>query len=245
MGKKESIPFGRAYNFLVPQDQTPNNPMLPHCDTTMQVAAQAFSEMVHRRNPDFNKLFARNSKPDSSLMTGESREYGNQSSSPKNDRDGTSMSATSGSMRSADGDQDDSNKDSPLSKKQKSNMITEDENPSGLAQNLGTAVKESDTDLDVDTQLKNMEDDERRKERKRLSNRKSAKRSKIKKQKEYEEQCQKINTLKDENSVLTHTLTELSEKCLELTDENDSIEEELVRMYGPESIADLLHMKPT
>jgi len=30
------------------------------------------------------------------------------------------------------------------------------ENPSGLAQNLGTVVKESDTDIDVDAQLKNM-----------------------------------------------------------------------------------------
>jgi hypothetical protein len=30
------------------------------------------------------------------------------------------------------------------------------ENPSGLAQNLGTVVKESDTDVDVDAQLKNM-----------------------------------------------------------------------------------------
>jgi len=35
-----------------------------------QDAAQAFSEMVHRRNPDFNKLFARNSQPDVSLMIG-------------------------------------------------------------------------------------------------------------------------------------------------------------------------------
>jgi len=43
-------------------------------------------------------------------------------------------------------------------------------------------------------------------------------------QKECEELCQKIVTLKDENSVLTQTLAELSEKCLELTNENDSIE---------------------
>jgi len=56
-----------------------------------QDAAQAFSEMVHRRNPDFNKLFTRNSQADVSLMTGESREYANQSAAAKNDRDGTSM----------------------------------------------------------------------------------------------------------------------------------------------------------
>ena len=56
-----------------------------------QDAAQAFSEMVHRRNPDFNILFARNSQPDVSLMTGESREYANPSAAPKKDRDRTSM----------------------------------------------------------------------------------------------------------------------------------------------------------
>jgi hypothetical protein len=44
-----------------------------------QDAALAFSEMVRRRNPDFNKLFARNSEPVLSLITGESREYANTS----------------------------------------------------------------------------------------------------------------------------------------------------------------------
>ncbi|XP_039686922.1 uncharacterized protein [Medicago truncatula] len=177
MGKKESNPFGRPYNFSAPQDQTPNKPMIPHWDTTMQEnnallqcdptdlsynphvaedAALAFSEMVHKRNPDFNKLFARNSEPVLSLMTGESREYANQSSASKHDRDGTSRREASGSKRSTDGDQDDSNKDSPSSMKQRSNIIIGDENPSGLAQNLVTVVKESDTDIDVDAQLKNM-----------------------------------------------------------------------------------------
>ncbi|KEH40780.1 putative transcription factor bZIP family [Medicago truncatula] len=217
----------------------------PH--VVVEDAAKAFSEMVHRnfgqKNQDFN-LFARNSQP-VSLMTGESREFGNQSSAPKNDRDGTSMSAASGSKRSPDRDQDDSNKNSPLTKKHKSNMITADENSSGLAQNLGTVIKESDADIvNVDAQLKNMEGDDIRKERKRLSNRKSAKRSKIKKQQECEELYNKIDTLKDENSVLAQTLAKLSEECLELANENDSIEEELVKKYGPESIADLLLIKP-
>ncbi|AES65708.2 bZIP transcription factor [Medicago truncatula] len=271
MGKKESNPFGRPYNFSAPQDVSKSsnskqtydttlgynyageNNALLQCDPTdlsynphvAEDAALAFSEMVHKRNPDFNKLFARNSEPVLSLMTGESREYANQSSASKHDRDGTSRREASGSKRSTDGDQDDSNKDSPSSMKQRSNIIIGDENPSGLAQNLVTVVKESDTDIDVDAQLKNMEGDEIRKERKRLSNRKSAKRSKIKKQKECEELCQKIDTLKDENSVLAQTLAELSMKYLELTNENDSIKEELVKEYGQESIADLLHMKPT
>jgi len=58
----------------------------------VQDAAQAFSELVHRRNPDFNKLGTRNSESVLSLMTGKSREYENQSSAPKHDREGTSIS---------------------------------------------------------------------------------------------------------------------------------------------------------
>jgi len=42
-------------------------------------------------------------------------------------------------------------------------------------------------------------------------------------QQECEELSQKIDTLKDENSVLRQTLAEHSEKCFELSNENDSI----------------------
>jgi len=52
-----------------------------------QDAAQAFSGIVRERNPDFNKLGPINSEPVLSLMT----KYGNQSSAPKHDRDGTLM----------------------------------------------------------------------------------------------------------------------------------------------------------
>ncbi|AES65701.1 hypothetical protein MTR_2g045630 [Medicago truncatula] len=242
-----------ANNALLQYDALHDPTELSYNPRVAKDAAKAFSGIVRERNLEFNILGTINSEPVLSLMTGEFTKYGNQSSAPKHDRDGTLMSAASGSKRSTNADQDDSNEDSPLSMKKRSNMIIGDvhlanslapcffvENPSGMAQNLGTVVKESDNDIDVDAQLKNMEVDEIRKERKRLSNRKSAQRSK----KECEEQCQKINTLKDGNSVLTQTLAELSEKCLELTNENDSIEEELVKEYGPESIADLLHMKP-
>lgn len=59
-----------------------------------QGAALAFQQIVLRnygdRNSDWKKLFGRNSQPESSI-TGESREYGNQSSARKNDWAGTSM----------------------------------------------------------------------------------------------------------------------------------------------------------
>jgi hypothetical protein len=43
-------------------------------------------------------------------------------------------------------------------------------------------------------------------------------------QQECEELCKNIDTLKDENSVLTQRLVALSEECLELTNENESIQ---------------------
>ncbi|KAI5397062.1 hypothetical protein KIW84_063038, partial [Lathyrus oleraceus] len=302
MGKEEFNPFGRPYNFMVPQDQTPNQPMPPHWSTTMQAyynpgsapnpfynplaagpylyqqymwqnqannallhydalndparlsnkppvakdATLAFSEMVRRNigegKQDFNKLFAGNSQP-LSLITGDLREYGNTSSAPKNVRDGTSISVPSGSKRSPEEEQEGTNNVFPSSLTLKPNMIIGDENPSGLTQNLETFAKESDAD--AETQLKNMEgSDDIRKERKRQSNRESAKRSRIRKQQECEELSKTIDTLKDENSVLTQRLVTLSEECQELTIENNSIEEELVKRYGSESIADLLLMKP-
>ncbi|XP_058761424.1 G-box-binding factor 1-like [Vicia villosa] len=302
MGKEDFNPFGRPYNFIAPQDQTPNQSMPPHWSTNMQAyynsgstsnpfynplaaspymyqqymwqnqannalfhrdalndparlsnkphvakdPALAFSGTARRNvgegNSDFNKLFIGNSL---SLITGDSREYGNPSSAPKNDRDGTSMSVPTGSKRSPGEEQEGTNNVLPLSMTLKPNMIIGDENPSGLTQNLETLVKESDADENADTQLKILEgDDDVRKERKRQSNRESAKRSRMRKQQECEELCKKIDTLKDENSVLTQRLVTLSEECLELTNENNSIEEELVKRYGSESIADLLLMKP-
>jgi hypothetical protein len=92
-----------------------------------QDAAIAFSEMVSRNivksNPDSNQLFTRNSQP-VRLITGESSEYGNQSSAPKIDV----------------GDAD----RVVLVNQYYNNFFVE--NPSVLSQTLGTGVKESDAD---------------------------------------------------------------------------------------------------
>lgn len=365
MRKEESDPSGRPYYFVVPQDQqTPNNPMLPHWASPMQAcynpeftpnpyynhppaagsymshqseadsylnhqyaagsylnhqymwqnqenntllqsnalhdpvklsnksllaedAAIAFSEMVSRNivksNPDSNQLFTRNSQP-VRLITGESSEYGNQSSAPKIDvgdadrvvlvnqyynnffvENPSVLSQTLGTgVKESDADARLNNMDFPICKKQrskmnvgdgenkdlsfgwkeqKSKMTVEDEKPSWLIQSLRTVVKESDSDVDADAQLKYMEADDIRKERKRQSNRESAKRTRLRKKQEREDRT-KIDTLNEEIAVLTKQLKSYSEACLELADENDSIEEELIKEYGLESIADLLLMKP-
>ncbi|XP_004498193.1 light-inducible protein CPRF3-like [Cicer arietinum] len=235
--------LNQANNALLQCDPLHDPAKLSNKPHPPEGAALAFQQIVLRnygdRNSDWKKLFGRNSQPESSI-TGESREYGNQSSARKNDWAGTSMSVASGSKRSPDEDQDDSKNDFTISKKQKSNMTTGDENSSGLTQNVGKVAKESD----ADAQLKNTDDDDIRKERKRQSNRESAKRSRIRKQQECDELCKKVDSIRDGNSALTQMLVKLSEECLELTNENDSIEEELIKRYGPESIADLLLMKP-
>ena len=47
-------------------------------------------------------------------------------------------------------------------------------------------------------------------------------------QEEYEELCKVRDTLKEENSILTQRLAKLSEKCLALANENDSLEVNLI-----------------
>ncbi|KAK7310362.1 hypothetical protein RJT34_07827 [Clitoria ternatea] len=60
----------------------------------------------------------------------------------------------------------------------------------------------------------------------------------------WQKECEELHTnaeiLKDENSLLRQRLIRLSEECMELSNENVSIQEELVELYGPESVADLL-----
>ncbi|CAL0318621.1 unnamed protein product [Lupinus luteus] len=131
--------------------------------------------------------------------------------------------------------------DFPSPKKQKCAVMLRNEDPGEQNQDLGTCLNPTTS---ISPQFFKLEDDAIRKERKRQSNRESAKRSRMRKQKECDDLHRNMDILKDENSKLTQMLMMLSEECMELTVENDSIQEELVEMYGPESIADLLPMKP-
>ncbi|TKY69146.1 G-box-binding factor 1 [Spatholobus suberectus] len=205
-------------------------------------AVLAFSEIVHRtfgeQNPNSIKRCARNLQP-KSLITKESRENGSKSSILKTTRDGMLCSATNGNKGSPDEDHD-TNNDFPSTKKQQCILMLENASSTKLNQNLETGLDAFGTNA----HLVKLEKDEIRKERKRQSNRESARRSRMRKEKECVELHKKMETLKDENSMLTQRLKNLSEECLEMCNENDAIEEELVKMYGPESIADLLPMKP-
>ncbi|XP_019430373.1 PREDICTED: transcription factor HBP-1a-like isoform X2 [Lupinus angustifolius] len=225
------------YGFMHDVMTLSNNPIEVSRDTAL-VFPEKLRGTFDENNVDSMKFFAGNLRPDT-LKYKESRNKCNRSSIPKNDNEGMSLSGTSGSKESP-GEGHGTNIDFPLTVKQQYTVMLGNANSSEQNQNSGTCLNTTNSSV----QFSKLGEDEIRKERKRQSNRESAKRSRMRKQKECEELHRNMDILKDENSELTHLLMKLSEECLELSTENDSIEEELVEMYGPESIADLLPMKP-
>ncbi|XP_019053062.1 PREDICTED: G-box-binding factor 1 [Nelumbo nucifera] len=80
---------------------------------------------------------------------------------------------------------------------------------------------------------------ELKRQKRKQSNRESARRSRLRKQAECEELQSKVETLTTENHTLKTELQKLSEECAKLTSENQSLMEELTRLYGPEAIANI------
>lgn len=80
---------------------------------------------------------------------------------------------------------------------------------------------------------------ELKRQRRKQSNRESARRSRLRKQAECEELQSKVENLSNENHVLREELHRLAEQCEKLTSENNSIMEELTQLYGPEATSSL------
>ncbi|XP_074275261.1 G-box-binding factor 1 [Silene latifolia] len=70
---------------------------------------------------------------------------------------------------------------------------------------------------------------ELKKQKRKQSNRESARRSRLRKQAECEELQRKVECLNSENSALKDELRNLAEECMKLTAENQTIQEELKR----------------
>ncbi|KAL2905591.1 G-box-binding factor 1 [Bienertia sinuspersici] len=78
-----------------------------------------------------------------------------------------------------------------------------------------------------------------KRQKRKQSNRESARRSRLRKQAECEELQRRVESLNNENSSLREELKRLSSECEKLTSENSTIKEELTQLCGPESLQSL------
>ncbi|GFP84439.1 g-box-binding factor 1 [Phtheirospermum japonicum] len=76
---------------------------------------------------------------------------------------------------------------------------------------------------------------ELKRQKRKQSNRESARRSRLRKQAECEDLQQRVDKLSNENHTLRDELQRLSEDCDKLSSENISIKEELTKLYGPDA----------
>ncbi|XP_050205944.1 G-box-binding factor 1 isoform X2 [Mercurialis annua] len=80
---------------------------------------------------------------------------------------------------------------------------------------------------------------ELKRQKRKQSNRESARRSRLRKQAECEELQARVETLNTDNRNLRDELQRISDQCDKLKSENESIKEELTRLYGPDAVANL------
>ncbi|EPS63024.1 hypothetical protein M569_11766, partial [Genlisea aurea] len=81
-----------------------------------------------------------------------------------------------------------------------------------------------------------LDEREMKRQKRKQSNRESARRSRLRKQAECERLQQKVETLTNENRALRDELQRVTEECDKLEAENDTIKEELSGFCGPEML---------
>ncbi|PIA55653.1 hypothetical protein AQUCO_00700161v1 [Aquilegia coerulea] len=102
-----------------------------------------------------------------------------------------------------------------------------------------SAESGSEGSSDASDEFNHKDERELKRQRRKLSNRESARRSRLRKQAECEELQVKVDTLTDENDNLRKELERLAEERQKLTNENASLESELSQLYGEEAISTL------
>ncbi|XP_042017811.1 G-box-binding factor 1-like isoform X7 [Salvia splendens] len=78
-----------------------------------------------------------------------------------------------------------------------------------------------------------------KKQKRKQSNRESARRSRLRKQAECEDLQHRVDLLNGENRGLTDELQRLSEECGKLISENNSIKDELIKVFGADDVTEL------
>lgn len=166
--------------------------------------------------------------------------------------EGVSQSGESGSEGSSDGSDEDNNQQGLSGSKKGSfeKMLVEAANaqnsivnPSIQASVPGKPVVQmAAANLNMGMDLWNSSSagpDERelKRQKRKQSNRESARRSRLRKQAECEELQRRVQSLNNENSNLRDELEKLASECEKLTSANDSIKEELTRLVGPDALS--------
>ncbi|XP_059645510.1 G-box-binding factor 1 isoform X2 [Cornus florida] len=110
-------------------------------------------------------------------------------------------------------------------------------NPSGVSAAVAPATIVGREGIMQDQWIQ--DERELKRQKRKQSNRESARRSRLRKQAECEELQGRVETLSNENRTLRDEMLRLSEECEKLTTENNSIKEELTRMCGPDALSKL------
>ncbi|TYI01567.1 hypothetical protein ES332_A11G210300v1 [Gossypium tomentosum] len=158
-------------------------------------------------------------------------------------KDGGSQSGESGSEGTADGSDENNQQEPAAAKKGSFGQMLADgaakmrPNASGAVAAAASGVVMHDQWIQDERELK--------RQKRKQSNRESARRSRLRKQAECEELQARVENLANENCTLRGELQKLSDECEKLSSENSSIKEELMRICGPDALTKLEQENPS